>query len=77
MRFHRSQASEGDHDVVRTTCWVNRAYDAEAIRQGLRVRHILPLLAERRTKHGIHEAFLSLGCGLICWQSLRKRWMTG
>jgi transposase len=25
----------------------------------------------------IHEAFLSLGCALICWQSLRKTWMTG
>jgi hypothetical protein len=24
----------------------------------------------------IHEAFLSLGCALICWQSLRKSWMT-
>jgi len=24
----------------------------------------------------IHEAFLSLGCALICWQSLRKRWPT-
>jgi hypothetical protein len=25
----------------------------------------------------IHEAFLSLGCALICWQSLRKMSMTG
>jgi transposase len=24
----------------------------------------------------IHHAFLSLGCALICWRSLRKRWMT-
>ena len=79
--------------------------DAEAIRDGLRARHIHPLLAMRRTRHGsglgrwrwvvertfawlnqfrrlrvrydkradIHEAFLSLGCALICWQSLRKR----
>ena len=78
-----------------------------AIRSGLRARHILPLLAMRRTKHGsglarwrwvvertfawlnqfrrlrvrydkraeIHEAFLSLGCVWICWQSLRKGWM--
>ena len=23
----------------------------------------------------IHEAFLSLGCVWICWQSLRKGWM--
>ena len=29
-------------------------------------------------QHGAnHEAFLSLGCALTCWQSLRKRWMTG
>jgi transposase len=25
----------------------------------------------------LDEAFLSLGCPLICWQSLRKIWMTG
>lgn len=87
----------------------DRAYDAEAIRQGLRVRHSLPLIAVRRTKHGsglgrfrwvvertfawlnqfrrlrvrydkradIHEAFLSLGCALICWHALRKTWATG
>ena len=24
----------------------------------------------------IHEAFLSLGCALICWQSLRQTWKT-
>jgi len=30
----------------------DRGYDAEAIRQGLRARHILPLLAMRNTKHG-------------------------
>ena len=24
----------------------------------------------------IHEAFLSLGCALICWQSLRTTWRT-
>jgi hypothetical protein len=83
----------------------DRGYDAAAIRRGLRTRHIVPLLAMRRTAHGsglgrwrwvverafawlsqfrrlrvryekradIHEAFLSLGCGLICWQSLRGR----
>jgi len=30
------------------------------------------------TKSGpnIHEAFLSLACALICWQSLRRRWRT-
>ena len=88
---------------------VDRGYDAAAIRRGLRTRHILPLLAKRRTTHGsglgdgggsssgrlrwlnqfrrlrvrydkradIHEAFLSLGCALICWRSLRRRWVTG
>ena len=25
----------------------------------------------------IHEAFLSLGCALVCWHSLRKSWATG
>lgn len=30
----------------------DRGYDAEAIRQGLRVRHILPLLAKRNTPNG-------------------------
>lgn len=86
----------------------DRGYDAAAIRHGLRARHILPLLAMRRTKIGsglgrrrwviertfawlsqlrrlrdrydkradIHEAFLSLGCAWICWQSLHKDWIT-
>jgi transposase len=86
----------------------DRGYDAASIRSGLRTRHILPLLAMRRTKNGsglgrwrwvvertfawlnqfrrlrvrydkradIHEAFLSLGCALICWQSLRRTWRT-
>lgn len=81
----------------------DRGYDAEAIRQGLRARHIVPSLAKRNTEHGsglgrwrwvvertfgwmnqfrrlrvryekradIHEAFLSLGCALICWRFLR------
>ena len=30
----------------------DRGYDAEAIRQGLRARHIMPLLAMRKTEHG-------------------------
>jgi transposase len=83
----------------------DRGYDAEAIRQGLRVRHISSLLAKRNTEHGsglgryrwvvertfawfsqfrrlrvryekradIHEAFLSLGCALICWRFLAPR----
>ena len=82
----------------------DRGYDAESIRQGLRVRKIIPLIAKRNTEHGsglgqwrwvvertfawlnqfrrlrlryekradIHEAFLSLGCALICWNSLQR-----
>ncbi len=30
----------------------DRGYDAEAIRQGLRARHIVPWLAKRNTQHG-------------------------
>ena len=30
----------------------DRGYDAEPVRQGLRARHILPLLAMRNTNHG-------------------------
>ncbi len=30
----------------------DRGYDAEAIRQGLLARHIMPLLARRNTEHG-------------------------
>jgi transposase len=87
----------------------DRAYDAEAIRQVLRTRHILLMLATRRTTHGsglgqwrwvvertfawlnqfrrlrvryekradMHEAFLPLGCALICWHALRKSWANG
>jgi transposase len=83
----------------------DRGYDAEAIRGGLRDRHIVPWLAKRNTEHGsglggwrwvvertfawlnqfrrlrvryekradIHEAFLALGCILICWRFLRLK----
>ncbi len=45
--------------VERTFAWLNQF-------RRLRVRY------DKRAD--IHEAFLSLGCALICWQSLRKRW---
>lgn len=38
----------------------DRGYDAEAIRQGLRIRHIVPSLAKRNTEHGS-------GLGLWRW----------
>ena len=83
----------------------DRAYDAEEkIRNALRVRHILPLIAKRNTEHGsglgkyryvveacfewlftwrrlrvryekrddIHQAFLIIGCAMICWNRVRQ-----
>jgi transposase len=47
--------------VERTFAWMNQF-------RRLRVRY------DKRAD--IHDAFLSLGCGWICWQSLRKDWMT-
>ena len=50
-------------DVVeRTFAWLSQF-------RRLRVRY------DKRAD--IHEAFLSLGCALICWRSLRRRWVTG
>ena len=48
--------------VERTFAWLNQF-------RRLRVRY------DKRAD--IHEAFLSLGCALICWQFLRNGWMTG
>jgi transposase len=48
--------------VERTFAWQNQF-------RRLRVRY------DKRTD--IHEAFLSLGYALICWQSLQKTWATG
>jgi transposase len=47
--------------VKRTFAWLNRF-------QRFRVRY------DKRAD--FHEAFLSLGCALICWQSLRRTWRT-
>ncbi len=48
--------------VERTFAWLNQF-------RRLRVRH------EKRAD--IHEAFLSLGCALICWRFLRGDWVAG
>jgi transposase len=94
------------HPRCRPDCvFGDRGYDAEAIRQGLRERRIIPFLAKRNTEHGsglgrwrwvvertfawlnqfrrlrvryekradIHEAFLALGCILICWRFLDRQ----
>jgi transposase len=45
--------------VERTFAWLNQF-------GRLRVRY------DKRPD--IHEAFVSLGCALICWHALRKRW---
>jgi transposase len=47
--------------VERTFAWLSQF-------RRLRVRY------DKRAD--IHEAFLSLGCAVICWQSLRKTWRT-
>ena len=41
----------------------DRGYDAAAIRRGLRTRHIVPLLAMRRTKHGEWLGSVAVGRG--------------
>lgn len=48
--------------VERTFAWLNQF-------RRLRVRY------EKRVD--IHEAFLSLGCALICWRFLRTDWVAG
>jgi transposase len=47
--------------VERTFAWLNQF-------RRLRARY------DKRAD--IHEAFLSLGCALICWHALRKTWVT-
>ncbi len=47
--------------VERTFTWLNQF-------RRLRVRY------DKRAD--IHEACVTLGCALICWQSLRQRWAT-
>src|SRR3954468_4886167 len=56
---HGSGLGVGRWVVERTFAWLNQFWR-------LRVRY------DRRAD--IHEAFLSLGCALICWQSLRRVW---
>jgi transposase len=48
--------------VERTFAWLNQF-------RRLRARY--------DERADIHEAFLSLGCAVICWQFLRKGWNTG
>jgi transposase len=57
----RLRVSDDVLAVERTFAWLNRL-------RRLRVRY------DKRAD--IHEALLSLGRALICWQSLRKSWIT-
>jgi hypothetical protein len=61
MRSHPYKASEDAHDVGPSVCWVT-VRTTEAIRIGLRVRHIRPLLAMRRTKSWQWSRPVALGC---------------
>ena len=57
----RRQGSAATRRGERTFAWLNQFCR-------LRVRY------DKRAD--IHEASFSLGCALICWQSLRKTWRT-
>jgi transposase len=108
MRFRPCKANAADPGAGRRACLAIAATTRRRSGTALRARHILPLVAMRRTRHGsglgqwrwvvertfawlnqfrrlrvrydkradIHEAFLSLGCTWICWQSLRQGWIT-
>ena len=59
-RRDRLGRAVGQYGVVeRTFAWLTQL-------RRLRVRY------DKRAD--IHEAFLSVGCALICWQSLRQTW---
>jgi len=55
---------------------IDRGYDAEAIRHGLRAQSVSPAARSVR-QTDIHETFLSLGCALICWHALLETWTLG
>jgi transposase len=59
---HGSGVEQWRWVVERTFAWLNQF-------RRLRIR------CDKRAD--IHEGFLSLGCALICWQSLRKTWPIG
>jgi hypothetical protein len=47
-------------------------------RADLRLAEPVPAIAGALRKAAdIHEAFLSLGCALICWRFLRVDWVAG
>ena len=52
MQSHHCRARGDARGVVRTAFSETAEYDAGYIRDGLRARHVLPLLARRNTEHG-------------------------
>jgi len=71
----RCTANGGDPDSGRTV------YSGSlALGRGVRTFAWLSQFRRLRVRYDkradIHEAFLSLGCALICWQPLRKTWRT-
>jgi len=47
-------------------------------RTDLRLAESVPANARAlRKRADFHEAFLSLGCALICWRFLRADWVVG
>jgi len=75
MRFPRCTANGGDPDSGRTVC-----SGSLALGRGARTFAWLSQFRRLRVRYDkradIHEAFLSLECALICWQSLRNTWRT-
>jgi hypothetical protein len=77
MRFPRCTANAADRGSGRTVCTgiartTQRLFGALFWRNQFR-----PLRVRYDKRTDIHEAFLSLGSALICWQFLRKGWLTG
>jgi len=83
MRFPRCTANCGDPGSGQTMCsgiaatwkWLGSlAPGRERTFAWLNQLRRLRVRYEKRVD--IREAFLSLRCALVCWQSLRKTWRT-
>jgi hypothetical protein len=51
--------------------------ELEERRRAVQADYAAKIVADELYFPDIHEAFLSLGCALICWRFLRANWMTG
>jgi hypothetical protein len=66
-----------DHDRLHDVCRHRHKSPSTAIRRSSGAISFAPCASATTSGADIHEAFLSLGSALICWQSLRKGWLTG